>query len=442
MTPIDFIGIKSLVLDLVRNDKRKIAYDILDYAFENARELHQFDAIGETALKSEYRNLYFECAKRTYAMALTTDQRYAGRKNLINAYNVMNYPDKALELINQQLMLAPNDFETLCLKAANISLMGNKEESEKLVDSIMQQFPEKEKDLEPMLSTRYLKKGMLSKGITKFLDFEKPSSDLFEKNLRMKLWDGVMRPGRTVYVNGEGGIGDEIINIRFFRNIQRMGMNPILYSPNTEYFKHKNDLFKRNGFEVLSEPYSIDRSQYWFRLMSLPAILDLKEKDLWNGPYLTPLKKKSITSNKFKIGIKCSGNPYFAQDEYRKIPLETMLQYLPDSAEIYYIDKQKVNNSRVIDLADEINSWEDTLDIINSMDCIVSSCTSLVHAAGAIGKTTFVSVPIAEYYIWTSTREDNSTPWYGSNFYVMKQTKLRDWHAPLSEISRSLQFLI
>jgi hypothetical protein len=176
--------------------------------------------------------------------------------------------------------------------------------------------------------------------------------------------------------------------------------------------------------------------------MGLPAILNLSEDDLWKGPYLTPLKKKKIESKKFKIGIKCSGNPYFAQDEYRKIPLDLMLSYLPEEAELYYIDKIKVNNSRVTDLADEINSWEDTLDIIDSMDCIVSSCTSLVHAAGAIGKTAIVAVPIAEYYIWTTSRRDHSTPWYGDNFYVMKQTKMRDWNKPLEQINKQLINLI
>ena len=175
--------------------------------------------------------------------------------------------------------------------------------------------------------------------------------------------------------------------------------------------------------------------------MSLPAYLNLTEDDLWKGPYLKPLrnpKNKLLPSlfGKFRIGIKCSGNPYFGQDEYRKIPIEDILKYLPDNSEIYYIDKEFKDHPRVINLNDRINSWEDTLDFIDQMDCIVSSCTSLVHAAGAIGKTTFVAVPIAEYYIWTTSRKDNSSPWYGPNFKVMRQTKVRDWNDPLSKIGK------
>jgi hypothetical protein len=177
-------------------------------------------------------------------------------------------------------------------------------------------------------------------------------------------------------------------------------------------------------------------------MMSLPAVLGLNEDMLWKGTYLSPLRnpKNELPKSRFKIGIKCSGNPFFAQDEYRKISLEQMLACLPKEADIYYIDTLG-GHPGTIDLADRIDSWEDTLDFIDQMDCIVSSCTSLVHAAGAIGKTTFVAVPIAEYYIWTSSRTDASTPWYGSNFHVMKQKKLRDWAEPLASISTHVKTL-
>jgi hypothetical protein len=188
----------------------------------------------------------------------------------------------------------------------------------------------------------------------------------------------------------------------------------------------------------------IDKNQQWVPMMSLPGYLNLKESDLWDKPYLTPINnsKNIISGKKFKIGIKCSGNPYFAQDEYRKIPIETMKKFLPSNADIFYIDVNPARHEGIIDVNHMITCWDDTLDIINQMDCIVSSCTSLVHAAGAIGKTTFVAVPIAEYYIWTTTKKDGSSPWYGNNFYVAKQTKVRSWDEPLSIIQNYLLKLI
>jgi hypothetical protein len=289
------------------------------------------------------------------------------------------------------------------------------------------------------LSGKMLRDGKTAKGILSFIESTKPKNGRFEEAFKMKKWTGSIQPGKTIYVDGEGGIGDEIINIRFFDYIKDLGMKPVLYSTWSKYREDTVNLFRRNGYDVITETYSIDRSQLWTPMMSLPGYLNLDETKLWRKPYLTPIRnpKNKIESKKFKIGIKCSGNPYFSQDEYRKIPLELMLSYMPEDAEIYYIDKE-VGHTGCIDLGDRINSWEDTLDFIDQMDCIISSCTSLVHAAGAMGKTCFVIVPIAEYYIWSTSRKDTVSPWYGNNFQVHKQTTLRNWHEPLLKVKQEV----
>lgn len=440
MNNSELFGFKATVLELLADDKRDVAFELLEHFFNKAKTLIEFDILGELALKTEHRQLHLKCAETAHCVALTTEEKRASRTNLINAYNMMNYPEKALYYVELQLKQTPEDFNTLCQKAANVSLLGHKDESEKIILDLLQKYPQKSVDLESMLSGKYLRQGELTRGITAFVEAIKPQHNLFEKQLNMRRWDGIPRPGRTIYVDGEGGIGDEIINIRFFTRIKNLGMNPVLCSPNNKFHRDKNSLFKRHGIEICSDSYSIDKTQFWVPMMSLPAVLNLTEADLWTGPYLYPTnqKKNKITTQGLNIGIKCSGNPFFAQDEYRKIPLELMLQYLPSDANIYYIDKKSMYHPRVIDLSERIESWEDTLDFIDQMDYIVSSCTSLVHAAGAIGKATFVAVPIAEYYIWTTSRRDTSSPWYGDNFHVIRQTKPRDWSEPLSTIQTLL----
>jgi ADP-heptose:LPS heptosyltransferase len=166
---------------------------------------------------------------------------------------------------------------------------------------------------------------------------------------------------------------------------------------------------------------------------------------LWDGPYLTPKRnpKNKLESKKFKIGIKANGNPYFSQDIYRRIPIDEIIEMLSEfkDIEIYFFDKER-SHPKCINMKDRLNSWDDTLDYVDQMDVIVSSCTSLVHAAGAIGKTTIVMTPIAEYYVWTSTRTNGSTPWYGDNFHVAKQEKLRSWVEPLAKAKEIIKTLI
>jgi tetratricopeptide (TPR) repeat protein len=426
-------------MDLLSNEKRKIAFEMLEMYFKRAETIADFDTLGYLSLKAEHRPLYLKCAEAAYSKAETGDQLYIARANLYKAYNALNQPEKALFYIELNLKLTPDDFETQTQKAFNIALLGDRKTSEDMLMKLAEKHPEKAQAMRNALSGKMLREGKIAEGVLAFMESIKPKNGRFEEAFGMTKWTGIIQPGRTIYVDGEGGIGDEIINIRFFDHIKDLGMKPILYSTWSKYREDTVNLFRRNGYEVITETYSIDRKQLWTPMMSLPGYLNLTEDKLWRGPYLTPLRnsKNKIESNKFKIGIKCSGNPYFSQDEYRKIPLELMLSYMPQDAEIYYIDKE-VNHEGCIDLGDRINSWEDTLDFIDQMDCVISSCTSLVHAAGAIGKTCFVIVPIAEYYIWSTSRKDTTTPWYGSNFQVHKQKKVRDWHEPLSQVKQEV----
>jgi hypothetical protein len=428
--------LRPVLMDLLKQEKRHLVFEMLELYYTRAETIADFDTLGYLSQKAEHRELYLKCAEAAYCRAENPQQLYIARSNLYKAYNAMNRPDEALFYIDMNLKITPDDFETQTQKAFNIALKGDKTTSERILLDLLEKHPERAEDMRSALSGKMLREGKLAEGILSFLGTFKPKSGNFDDVLKMKRWTGMIQPGKTLYVEGEGGIGDEIINIRFFKHIRDLGMKPILYSSWSKYREDTVNLFRRNGFDVITETYSIDRTQLWAPLMSLPGYLNLDESKLWYGPYLTPLKdsKNEIKSKKFKIGIKCSGNPYFSQDEYRKIPVEKMLEYLPEEAEIYYIDKQSINNPRVIDLFERIDTWEDTLDFIEQMDCIVSSCTSLVHAAGAMGKNTFVIVPIAEYYIWTTSSKTSKSPWYGDNFQVHKQTKLRSWDEPLDNV--------
>jgi hypothetical protein len=434
-----------VVMDLLYQEKRKIVFEMLDVYFKRATTIADFDTLGYLSLKAEYRDLYLKCAEAAYSKAETSEQLFIARSNLYKAYNAMNRPDDALFYIDLNLKIVPDDFETQTQKAFNTALKGDRKTSEDILLKLIEKHPEKAEDMRSALSGKTLRDGKTTEGILSFLGTFKPkSASKFETALGMKRWNGAIQPGKIIYVEGEGGIGDEIINIRFFKNIAKFGMKPILYSSWSKYREDAVNLFRRNGFEVITESYSIDRKQLYAPMMSLPAFLNLDESNLWSGAYLTPLRqeKNNLPKGKFKIGIKCSGNPYFSQDEYRKIPVDKMLEYLPKNAEIYYIDKEKINREGVIDLADRIETWEDTLDFIDQMDCIVSSCTSLVHAAGAIGKTSFVIVPIAEYYIWSTSSKTTHSPWYGENFQVHKQQRVANWDDPLYNVQQELLKLI
>ena len=436
--PSEFEHIRQVCSDLIKKEQRRPVFEILDFYFPQARTTADYDVIGAIALKSEYHQMYLKAAEAAYSSARTSEEIYCARINLYKAYNTLNYPDWSMLYVDQHLALEPHSFDAQMQKAFNLALMNLRTESEQIIQAQIAANPKDEENIRYALSGAMLRQGRTAEGILNFIDTFKPPSELFEHRLKMQKWTGTAQPGRTIYVNGEGGVGDEIINIRFFDHLRDLGMHPILYSCWSMYRPDTVDLFRRHGHEVITDTYSIQTDQLWTNMMPLPGYLGLTESQLWRGAYLTPqrLPERKLTSNKFKIGIKCNGNPYFSQDIYRCIPIDQMLAQLPmddPDVEVYYMDKERTDH-RCINMKDQLHTWEHTLDYLDQMDVVVTSCTSLAHAAGALGQRTIVVVPIAEYYVWTSTRTDNTTPWYGDHLTVLKQTQLRSWAQPLEKM--------
>ncbi len=431
--------LKYVIEHLRAKEKYLEARNILNIFEESAETISDFDALGECAIIAQYHELRLRCAKFVYTNATTSEQLFSARENLYTCYNQLNYPEKALFYIDLNLKQKPNDPDTLMHKAFNLSLMGLRTESESIISDVSTTNQKLLESLNYTLSGKLLREGKTAQGIDGFINAFKPKNNLFENVLKLKFWDGIPQPGKTIVINSEGGIGDELINIRFFDNLKQLGMNPILYS---SWYKYRPDivsLFRRHGYRVETNHLFFKNDYLWTHMMSLPAYLGLNESNLWNKPYLTALKqqKNKLTDTNFKIGIKCNGNPYFEQDIYRTIPIDELTAALPENCSIYYFDLAQ-EYPGVISLKDKISTWEDTLDYIDQMDIIVSSCTSLVHAAGAMGKKTIVVVPIAKYYVWISTRSDESTPWYGDNFKVIEQTAVRSWAEPLERVEQLL----
>jgi tetratricopeptide (TPR) repeat protein len=149
--------LKPVVMDLINTDNRKQAWDLIDIYFKHAKTLADYDVLGHLALKSDKRTTYLDCAEASYALAETPEQKYTTRINLYKAYNAMNMPEKALFYIEQNLQITPDDFETQCQKAFNISLSGRKQEAEQILESLLEKYPEKEKALEAAFSGKLLR---------------------------------------------------------------------------------------------------------------------------------------------------------------------------------------------------------------------------------------------------------------------------------------------
>lgn len=427
-------SLKMIIEELVNKHQPKLARDLLDYYFTRCETLTDYDVIGFLALKNSYPEMSVKAAEAAYALAKAPHEIYAARMNLYKAYYSNNMPEKALFYSGLNLMVAPDDFDAAISHAVNHKLNGDRMLGEQLIDKIIEKgINEKQRrDLRSTHAHKFLRKGDTGYGIDLFLGVNREKATTFQL-MNMERWNGRPKKGKKLYIYEGGGIGDTFINIRFMEHIKELGMEPVFYSNLGR--EDVLDVLYRNGFNVTTRLEGVDLESPHTESLVLPCDLKLKENDLWRGPYIKPMKQKHTdlgSKKKFRIGIKCNGNPYFAQDVFRSIPFDDMIAAIPDGVEVYYIDTVQ-EYPGVINLKGRINSWEDTLDYISQMDLIMSSCTSLPHVSGAMGIPTIVMPPIAEYFVWSSSRTDDTSPWYGDNFRVYKQTKVRDWKDPLKK---------
>ena len=73
--------------------------------------------------------------------------------------------------------------------------------------------------------------------------------------------------------------------------------------------------------------------------------------------------------------------------------------------------------------------------VTDSLDCIISVCTSLVHLAGALAKPTAVLVPAVPE--WVFGGKGDTMPWYPT-ITLFRQARLDDWGGPVQRVAAAL----
>lgn len=439
--------IEPLVISLDSMGEKTVAVDLLDALSRHSSLFEQFDELA----KSYFKIKEYEKAYRTAEKALSAYSgpgNYSVKYNVLNTANHANYPERALALINQLELVNPNDSDLRMEKAFALFLLNRKDEAEAILRAELENSSLDETTKTKILfnlGTYELLKDNFQAGLQKFL-FEGRKMELWKKpQLPLEPWQGLAEPGRTIYIRTEAGIGDEFINIRFMRHLENIGMKPIWFTER----KDLADIFQRCGFNCITSLESIDTASNacWVHSMDLPVYLNLDYEDLWYGPYISANKKNTFkeikTTSKPKIGIRWQGNPGYDQDLHRSIPFKELFDVVSSfDVDIYSLQRDngvedvKGYESSITTLDYLMTTYDDTLNILDQLDIIITSCTSIGHAAAAMGKRTIVITPISAYYTWCHSMKQS--PWYGDNLTLLRQKKPRSWSEPLTELKELL----
>jgi hypothetical protein len=266
-------------------------------------------------------------------------------------------------------------------------------------------------------------------------------------NTTKPIWDQSDLNGKTVLINLEAGCGDNIIYARFATEVWKRGGKCILCCD-----KSLHSLFMRipgvNSCITTDQIPSTDHD-FWIPGFSCSWLFGHDKDTIPNKPYIFPMdnsvdiwEKLLNTDKKYKVGIRWSGNPQFEHQQFRIFPPKKLINLHKDFDNIQFYSLQVHSDlidlpDGVVDLRHLLISWEDTASCIDNLDLVITSCTSIAHLASAMGKQTWVIVPILPYHIWAYG--EHHSPWYQKTTKIFRQEVFGDWEDPFDSIKKELK---
>jgi hypothetical protein len=145
-----------------------------------------------------------------------------------------------------------------------------------------------------------------------------------------------------------------------------------------------------------------------------------------------------------RVGIAWAGRPTHNNDRNRSIDIGMLapfghvpgvafvaLQKGPAAAQV----AEWRGPAPLVGLDAQIETFDDTLAILECLDLLVCVDTSLGHLAGASGRPAWVMLPFAPDWRWLMQREDS--PWYAS-LRLLRQQGPKAWPALIERVTGEL----
>jgi len=265
-------------------------------------------------------------------------------------------------------------------------------------------------------------------------------------------WDGSPLPHGTILMVAEGGLGDTWQFIRYVSLVQeRVGTVMLMVHPATV------PLLRASGLtNVLTAKSVVPPCDVHVLFMSLPYIFNTRIDTIPSHvPYISPdaglvevWRQRLARFEGFKIGINWQGNPAFASDALRSVPLINFapLAKVPD-VQLISLQQQfgleQLPSAReqftIHELGEDVDkaagAFMDTAAIMKNLDLIITSDTATAHLAGALGVPTWVAISDAPEWRWMIERDDS--PWYPT-MKLFRQPVLKDWLGAFINMARDL----
>lgn len=268
-------------------------------------------------------------------------------------------------------------------------------------------------------------------------------------------WRGSVMPKGTVLVHYEQGLGDTLQFVRFVRSVKARVPRVVV-----ECQPPLVPLLSRCGFidEVVAQGGPLPAHDAQVSLLSLPHVLGLGVDGLGaGGPYLSADPELAARWREYldrlpgrKIGIAWQGNPKYRRDAFRSVPLAafeplarvpgvTLVSLQQGGGRAQLLDPATRPSFPIVDPGPEIDTasgaFMDTAAIMQGLDLVITSDTSIPHLAGGLGVPVWIAVSANPDFRWCDRGE--TTPWYPRT-RLFRQPAAGDWTDVFARMAAAL----
>lgn len=267
------------------------------------------------------------------------------------------------------------------------------------------------------------------------------------------MWDGSPLDGRTILLTTEQGFGDVLLAARYIPLVKARGGRVIL-----ECLPELRRLLSSvEGIDVFLDAGSpFPAYDVHCPLMSLPhrlgTVLDTVPPPVrLSIPGEARAKAATLVDGPdgtVKVGIIWSGRVTFKDNARRATSLTRFLRFLDvPKVRLYSIQKgppeaelERLGTGMLVrPLGPELNDFAETAAVLERLDLVIMTDSSVAHLAGSLGRPVWNLLQFMPYWVYGAQGE--TTPWYPT-MRLFRQTVPGDWDGVFAEAERALRQVV
>lgn len=281
-------------------------------------------------------------------------------------------------------------------------------------------------------------------------------------------WHGEPLAGRTLLVWGEQGMGDLLQFCRYIpllaERVHREGGRLVWNS-----FPQMGALLPRSlgqhcDLYCVGGPVeALPPHDYEISLLSLPLLFGTVDATI-PGPVgylkadaaavaqwrqrLAIDDRHAGNKKRLRVGLAWTGSLAHKRNPFRRVGLDRFAAHFAGLESVSFYSLQPGAEADVaaardagFEIADYSAEWknfDESAAFVESLDLVISVCTSAAHLAGALGKRAWVLLDVNPHWVWQLERTDN--PWY-PNTTLYRQPAFRAWEPVLVQVRDDLAAL-